>query len=181
MYQPIFNKVKFVKSVASTDELPKEQIPEIVFVGRSNVGKSSLLNSLCGRKNIAKISSTPGKTDLPGYGYSRLPKNISDSWGKLIEQYLLTSKNLLLILLLIDSRHEPIKSDIEMIDWLIHNQLPFAIILTKVDKISNTKEQQQIISYRRMLPDNHVLTFSVKNDLRKTKLSKFIYDIIRHL
>ena len=135
MYIPLFNNIVFVKSISKKDQYPKYKLPEIAFIGRSNVGKSTFLNSICGRKNIAKVSSTPGKTrfinyylvnesyyfvDLPGYGYARLPKNILYSWKELIEDYLLNSKNLVLIFLLIDSRQNPMKSDLAMIDWLNH-------------------------------------------------------------
>lgn len=193
MDKPVFKNTVFVKSISSTDQLPKGNIREIAFIGRSNVGKSTLINSLCGRKNIAKISSTPGKTqlinfffvndsyhfvDLPGYGYARLPKYLLDSWKKLIEQYLLNSNNLILICLLIDSRHDLMSSDLEMINWLSHNNLPFAVILTKSDKIPKNKQNQQLDFFKSFLPDNHVLIFSIKSDVLKKELANFIYNIL---
>ena len=191
MYIPLFNNIVFLKSISKKDQYPKDKLPEIAFIGRSNVGKSTFLNSICGRKNIAKVSSTPGKTrfinyylvnesyyfvDLPGYGYARLPKNILDSWKELIEDYLLNSKNLVLIFLLIDSRQNPMKSDLAMIDWLNHNNLPFVVILTKIDKISKNKQTQQLNYFKSILPDTHVLRFSANVVQLKIELSKYIYN-----
>ena len=193
MDKPLFNNIVFIKSIVRIDQLPEIKNPEIAFIGRSNVGKSTLINTICGRKNIAKISATPGKTkqinfylvndsfyfvDLPGYGYSKLPKELLESWTGLIEQYLLKSNNLLLIFLLIDSRHELMKSDIEMIEWLKHNNLPFTIVLTKMDKISKSKQRHQVNFFKSILPDNHVLGFSIKNEILIIALSKFIYNIL---
>ncbi|HEM48664.1 MAG TPA: YihA family ribosome biogenesis GTP-binding protein [Caldithrix sp.] len=193
MDTPIFNNVEFVKSISSITQLPRDNKPEIAFIGRSNVGKSSLINAICGRKNIAKISSIPGKTklinyfivnksyyfvDLPGYGFARLPKLILETWAKLIEEYLLKTNNLLLILLLIDSRHEPMKLDLDMINWLRYNNLPFAVVLTKTDKISKNCTMQRLKFLEDMLPDNHILAFSSKNDKLKNNLSDFIYTIV---
>lgn len=193
MDTPLFNNIVFVKSIYKKDQCPTRHLPEIAFIGRSNVGKSTLINTICGRKKIAKISSTPGKTilinyymvnesyyfvDLPGYGYARLPQNMLNSLKELIENYLLNSKNLIFIFLLIDSRHNPMKADLAMIEWLNHNNLPFAVILTKIDKISKNKQNQQLKLFRSLLPDNQVMHFSTNIVELKMKLSKFIYEIL---
>ncbi len=193
MDTPLFNNIVFVKSIYKKDQCPTRHLPEIAFIGRSNVGKSTLINTICGRIKIAKISSTPGKTilinyymvnesyyfvDLPGYGYARLPQNMLNSLKELIENYLLNSKNLIFIFLLIDSRHNPMKADLAMIEWLNHNNLPFAVILTKIDKISKNKQNQQLKLFRSLLPDNQVMHFSTNIVELKMKLSKFIYEIL---
>jgi len=140
----------FYKSVSAIDHLPKEQLPEIVFVGRSNVGKSTLLNSLTARKGLAKTSSTPGKTqlinyfvinescyfvDLPGYGYAKVDKGKKYEWGKLLSQYVSTRESINLVVLLIDSRHPDMESDHFMAEFLEHCGRPYGVVLTKYDKL----------------------------------------------
>ena len=141
---------RFYKSVSTIDQLPEEQLPEIVFVGRSNVGKSTLLNSLTGRKGLAKTSSTPGKTqlinyfvindtcffvDLPGYGYAKVDKGRKYEWGKLLGDYVCTRDNIGLVILLIDSRHPEMESDHHMMEFLEYHRRPYGIVLTKYDKL----------------------------------------------
>ena len=145
---------EFVLGAASLRQLPKDGLREIAFLGRSNVGKSSLLNKLCGRKSLARSSTEPGKTrelnyyvinrqwyfvDLPGYGYAKLPEQIRSSWGKLIEQYLKSRKELALVIQLIDARHEPTELDLMMVGWLDYYGIPFVIALTKADKLPASK------------------------------------------
>ncbi|MCW8797236.1 MAG: ribosome biogenesis GTP-binding protein YihA/YsxC [Chlorobium sp.] len=140
----------FYKSVSAIDHLPKEQLPEIVFVGRSNVGKSTLLNSLTARKGLAKTSSTPGKTqlinyfvinescyfvDLPGYGYAKVDKGKKYEWGKLLSQYVSTRDSINLVVLLIDSRHPDMESDHLMAEFLEQCGRPYGVVLTKYDKL----------------------------------------------
>ncbi|MBC8524421.1 MAG: YihA family ribosome biogenesis GTP-binding protein [Chlorobium phaeobacteroides] len=140
----------FYKSVSAIDHLPKEQLPEIVFVGRSNVGKSTLLNSLTARKGLAKTSSTPGKTqlinyfvinescyfvDLPGYGYAKVDKGKKYEWGKLLSHYVSTRDSITLVVLLIDSRHPDMESDHLMAEFLEHCGRPYGVVLTKYDKL----------------------------------------------
>lgn len=145
---------EFALGVANLRQLPKDGLREVAFLGRSNVGKSSLINKLCGRKSLARTSSEPGKTrelnyylinkefyfvDLPGYGYAKLPEQIRSSWGKLIEQYLKGRDQLGMVVQLVDSRHEPTELDMMMIGWLDYYDLPFLVALTKADKLPASK------------------------------------------
>ena len=141
---------RFYKSVSAPDQLPEEPFPEIVFVGRSNVGKSTLLNSLTGRKGLAKTSSTPGKTqlinffvindtcffvDLPGYGYARVGKGKKYEWGKLLGDYVRFRERIALVVMLIDSRHPEMGADRHMTEFLEYCSRPYGIVLTKYDKL----------------------------------------------
>ena len=145
----IINKAEFVKSSQTLDECPQSKIPEFAFIGRSNVGKSSLINMLTGRKSLAKISTTPGKTrlinhfliekswhlvDLPGYGYAKVSKTERQVFEKLIVNYISNRESLICVFVLIDSRIKPQKIDLEFITWLGKNGVPFAIVFTKIDK-----------------------------------------------
>ena len=145
---------KFIKSSTAVEQCPPPLMPEFAFIGRSNVGKSSLINMLTGRKGLAKTSSKPGKTqhinhfiiedawylvDLPGYGWSKVSKDKKAEWGVMIEHYLLKRENLACLFVLIDSRLEPQQIDYEFIDWLGQKDIPFAMIFTKTDKLSRNK------------------------------------------
>ena len=145
----IITKAEFVKSSQTLDECPQSKIPEFAFIGRSNVGKSSLINMLTGRKSLAKISTTPGKTrlinhfliekswhlvDLPGYGYAKVSKTERQVFEKLIVNYISNRESLICVFVLIDSRIKPQKIDLEFITWLGKNGIPFAIVFTKIDK-----------------------------------------------
>lgn len=145
---------EFVSGVATLRQLPKEPHREIAFLGRSNVGKSSVINKLVNRKALARKSSEPGKTrelnyyfvnkefyfvDLPGYGYAKVPEQIRSSWGKLIEQYLKGRETLSLVVQLIDSRHEPTELDMMMVGWLEYYEIPFVVVMTKSDKLPRSK------------------------------------------
>lgn len=145
---------EFVMSAGNAKECPKDAIPEIAVSGRSNVGKSSLMNSLFNRKNLVKVSGTPGKTqrlnyflvneafhvvDLPGYGFAKAPAKSRDEWGRMMQQYLQTRQQLVAIIQLVDSRHEPSREDREMVAWLRTEQLPFILVATKADKLATTK------------------------------------------
>ena len=150
---------EFIKSIYDLRALPNSVLTEFVFVGRSNVGKSSLINVICNKKKMAKIGSVPGKTrqlnyflinekfylvDLPGYGYAKVPEQIRAGWRKLVEDYISERSNVKLVFVLIDSRHETTYLDELMVSWLEYYEIPFAIILTKSDKISANKMQKQI-------------------------------------
>ncbi|NLM04490.1 MAG: YihA family ribosome biogenesis GTP-binding protein [Clostridiales bacterium] len=155
-----------VISAMSPSQYPDDLLPEIAFVGRSNVGKSSTLNALLGRKSLARVSSTPGKTrtinffivndefyfvDLPGYGYAKVSKKERESWGKVIETYLTSRKNLQEVILLVDIRHEPTNDDKIMYDWIKHYGYGKIVIATKSDKISRGKYQKHIKIIREKL------------------------------
>ncbi len=142
---------EFTCSSPDVTKCPEPKIPEYAFIGRSNVGKSSLINMLVERKNLAKTSSTPGKTqlinhfiidenwylvDLPGYGYAKSSKKDREKWGQMIHKYLMKRENLMCTFILIDSRLEPQKIDLEFIEWFGVNQLPFILVFTKSDKIN---------------------------------------------
>jgi GTP-binding protein len=146
---------EFFRSASAIKGLPEENLPEIVFVGRSNVGKSSLLNSLCARRGLAKTSSTPGKTrlinffiinknlffvDLPGYGYAKVAQGERESWGRLLSDYVRYRKGISLVVLLVDSRHPGMALDLEMMEFLDYFQRPYGIVMTKFDKLSQSEK-----------------------------------------
>lgn len=154
---------EFVLGVANLRQLPKDGMKEVAFLGRSNVGKSSLINRLCGRKSLARTGAEPGKTrelnyylvnkqfyfvDLPGYGYAKLPAQIRSSWGKLIEQYLKARGQLAMVVQLVDARHEPTELDMMMVGWLDYYSIPFLIALTKADKLPASKMPRYLESAR---------------------------------
>lgn len=147
-------------------QYPPDNLKEIAFAGRSNVGKSSLLNLLTGRKKLARVSGSPGKTrtinfylinnkfrivDLPGYGYAKVSKSVSESWGPIMEQYLSDRQNLVKVVLLVDIRHAPSKQDVEMYGYLKHYGLDGVVVATKADKISRNQLQKQIKIIRQTL------------------------------
>lgn len=155
----IITSSKFILSAPALEYCPPPDLPEVCFAGRSNVGKSSLINAITNRKKLAKTSNVPGKTremnfflinekwhlvDLPGYGYAKVSKKESERWGKEIRRYLLQRESLKLTILLVDIRHKPSVLDEEFMLWLGENRLPFMVVLTKADKISKTKRSQAI-------------------------------------
>ena len=146
---------EFFRSASAIKGLPEENLPEIVFVGRSNVGKSSLLNSLCARKGLAKTSSTPGKTrlinyflinknlffvDLPGYGYAKVGHGEREGWGRLLTEYVRDRDRISLVVLLVDSRHPGMNLDLEMIEFLDYCDRPYGIVMTKFDKLRQSEK-----------------------------------------
>jgi GTP-binding protein len=150
----MFENQKFIKSAFTTSDLPEEKLPEVVLCGRSNVGKSSFINSLFNRKNLAKTSSTPGKTrsinyysidskfyvvDLPGYGYAKISQSERKKWGELINDYFSASKQIQLTIHLIDSRHKPTELDIKLNDMLRSLDIPYIVILSKSDKLKQSE------------------------------------------
>ncbi len=149
-----FQKATFITSAPSLNDCPEETLPEICFAGRSNVGKSSLINKITNKKRLARTSNTPGKTqqmnfyeiddtfyivDLPGFGFAKVPKKERDRWGRDIHEYLSKRSTLKLILHLVDCRHNPTVLDEEFFYWMATNEKPFAVLLTKSDKLSNNK------------------------------------------
>ena len=165
-------QAKFIKSAVTLDQCPSPDLPEICFTGRSNVGKSSLINGLCNHNRLAKTSNQPGKTrllnfflinnglfylvDLPGYGYARVSQSERKIWDHNIQEYLLERSTLSLIIQLIDSRHEPTELDKDLTFWMASNQLPFAIILTKADKLSKNKQRMSLARVRRQLLEMNI-------------------------
>ncbi|MCB2410233.1 ribosome biogenesis GTP-binding protein YihA/YsxC [Hymenobacter lucidus] len=158
----IIREAKFLMSNSRVDQCPAPTLPEYAFIGRSNVGKSSLINMLTGQKGLAKTSSLPGKTqlinhflinenwylvDLPGYGYAKVSKDSRATWGKMINFYLRNRENLACVFVLIDSRHAPLAPDLEFMEMLGAGGIPFVMVFTKADKQSSSKTQQNISAY----------------------------------
>jgi len=157
---------EFIMSNSNVTKAPKDRIPEYAFIGRSNVGKSSLINMLMGRKDLAKTSGKPGKTqlinhfkindawflvDLPGYGYAKISKKKRTIFQYFIENYFKEREQLVCTFVLIDSRHDPQKIDLEFMKFLGNNQIPFCIVFTKADKLGSSKLNKQIGSYKKKL------------------------------
>jgi len=149
---------EFIKSATKPSEYPQENFPEVAIAGKSNVGKSSLINSLVNRKNLAKTSSSPGRTqlinfflvndkfslvDLPGYGYARVPLQIRKTWKPMVESYLQTRKEIRLVVLILDARRGASADDLALLDWLDYHKIPSLIALTKADKLSQLERARQ--------------------------------------
>ena len=186
---------EFIKSAVDPAHYPKEGIPEIAFAGRSNVGKSSLINSLLNRKNLVKTSSTPGKTqlinffkinnqfffvDLPGYGFARVPVAIKKNWGKMIETYLEKRKNLNMVVLILDIRHKPTDDDRLMAAWLDFHKIHTVFVANKSDKVKKS-ENKKIRSILEFLEkkEKKVIIFSSKDREGKKDLWRVIENFIR--
>ncbi len=156
-----FQSAAFELSVGRQDQLPPSTLPEIVFSGRSNVGKSSLINKLLNRKSLARVSAAPGKTatinfyrldvcrfaDLPGYGYARVSKSEKERWGELVEGYFAQKRNIALVVQLCDMRHDPSPDDVDMINYLLDRKVPFLVACTKSDKLSKSQTVTQTARY----------------------------------
>lgn len=157
---------KFVISNTNIDKCPKDNLPEYAFIGRSNVGKSSLINMLTGHKKLAKISGKPGKTqlinhfiindewflvDLPGYGYAKVSKNLRQKFQSFIYDYFLRREQLVCSFVLVDSRHEPQKIDLEFMQFLGEKRIPFCIVFTKTDKLGKTVVQNKVAKYKKVM------------------------------
>ncbi len=161
-----FNKAEFFRSYGEYSQLPQSDRMEIAFSGRSNVGKSSMINKVFNRKNLARVSSVPGKTatinyyslediylvDLPGYGYAKVAKSDKVRWSSLIEGYLHDDRELALIFQLIDYRHPPTKDDLQMISYMIECELPFVIVFTKADKLSKREREERMAGFAQEIP-----------------------------
>jgi GTP-binding protein len=171
------NSAEFLKSAFQENDWPGDPKPEIAFLGRSNVGKSSVINSLLGVRGLARTSSTPGRTqslnfflidkkfrfvDLPGYGYARVPKIIKSTWGEMATTYLAKRASLVLSIHIVDSRHEPTKLDLQLHDWFELQAKPRLIVATKSDKLSKNELQKSIERAKRTFKEDRVVAYSAK-------------------
>lgn len=186
------NQSEFIISAVRPEQYPDDGLPEIALAGRSNVGKSSLINRLINRKNLARTSSTPGKTqqlnyykinqdlyfvDFPGYGYAKVSKEQRFAWGKMMEKYLSGRKELKLVMQMVDMRHEPSKDDKMMNEWLRHHGLPLVVVATKMDKIPKTRRAKHIKVIKQALdlrPGDLFVPFSSELGLGKDELWEII-------
>ena len=165
----------FIRSAFDRSHWLNDGRPEVAFLGRSNVGKSSLINSLLGRRGLARTSNTPGRTqsinfflindqfyfaDLPGYGYAKVSKTMRGDWGKMAEEYLAEREDLVLCVQLVDSRHEPSPLDRQLNEWLIYHDKPHIVVATKSDKLSRNELQKSLNVIKRAYPDSGVLAYS---------------------
>ena len=179
----------FVMSAFKPADYPPDTLPEVAFAGKSNVGKSSLMNTLVNRKNLARTSSTPGRTqslnffsinqklyfvDFPGYGFAKVPTEIKKKWKPMVETYLKSRKNLKLVVVILDCRREPSQDDGDLVEWLRFYKISALVVLTKVDKISFGQRNKQKLLVKKMLnvEDEHIVLFSAitgegKDDLWK--------------
>lgn len=172
-----YNKAEFTASYGKFSQIPPPERIEIAFAGHSNVGKSTLINKLFNRKNLARVSSVPGKTatinfyglenvyfvDLPGYGYAKVAKSEKERWSGLIEGYLNSDRDLRLVFMLVDMRHKPTAGDVQMINYLIDTETPFVLVLTKADKLKKTERMKRMEAFEEEIPcfsDMHVVPFS---------------------
>ncbi len=184
--------VKFIKSATNPSHYPPPEFPEIAFAGRSNVGKSSLINRLLNRKKLVRTSKTPGCTqtinffevdnrimfvDLPGYGYAKVPKKVKEKWGPMVEAYFDERKNLQLVVVILDIRRNPSPEDLNLLDWLHLKKIPLTVVLTKIDKLSKQKRtvQKTFISNLLDIDERDILLFSAKTGEGKEKLWERIF------
>jgi GTP-binding protein len=191
----------FVKSSPGIADCPTTNLPEFAFIGRSNVGKSSLINMLLNRKKLASVSTRPGKTqlinhfkinnswylvDLPGYGWAKVSKEKKANWDKMIRIYLSKRENLACVFSLVDSRIEPNKNDLEFIDWMGKNKIPFVIVFTKSDKQSKNKTQSNIATFLKVLKSSweeipRALVTSAVDSTGRKEVLDFIGNVLRDL
>ncbi len=190
----IIKSAEFVTSAVKPSQYPPAVLPEIAFAGRSNVGKSSLINTLVNRKRLVKTSSTPGRTqlinffninekfsfvDIPGYGYAKVPAAVKKKWGPMIETYITTRKTLKGVVLIMDLRRTPGPEEMNMLDWLNHHGIPSVPVLTKSDKLSKTRQQKQLkeISNTLSADKDNLILFSAKSRQGKDA----VWDTVKQL
>jgi len=192
-------KAEFIKSAVWPPQYPPGVMPEIAFVGRSNVGKSSLMNTLVGRRSLAKTSNTPGRTqlinfftvnesisfvDLPGYGFAKVSQSIKKDWGDMMEAYLRERQNLAMVILILDIRRDPSNDDLSLRNWLENYRIPYLYVLTKTDKLSNNQVigRQKIIERSlEVHQQNEIILFSAKTQKGKEHLWHLIENHLEHL
>ena len=189
-----YNKAEFTAAYGKFSQLPPPERMEIAFAGHSNVGKSTLINKLFNRKNLARVSSVPGKTatinfygleniyfvDLPGYGYAKVAKSEKERWSGLIEGYLSSDRDIRLVFMLVDMRHAPTKDDVQMINYLIDTEMPFVLVLTKADKLNKTERAKRLEAFKDEIPcfeDIHVIPFSSQTFEGVEELRQIVEDI----
>lgn len=189
-----YNKAEYVASYGKFSQIPAPERMEIAFAGHSNVGKSTLINKLFNRKNLARVSSVPGKTatinfygleniyfvDLPGYGYAKVAKSEKERWAGLIEGYLSSERDIRLVFMLVDMRHAPTKDDVHMINYLIDTEMPFVLVLTKADKLNKTERAKRMEAFTTEIPcfqDMHVIPFSSQTFEGVEELRQIVEDI----
>jgi GTP-binding protein len=190
---------EFVKSAVWPDQYPAATMPEIAFVGRSNVGKSSLINTLVGNKNLAKTSNTPGRTqlinffsinkavsfvDLPGYGFAKVSQSVKKEWGDMIAVYLKERPSLALVILILDIRRDPSDEDLSLRDWLEGYSIPYLYILTKADKLSNNQAINRRRIIEKILPESagiKPILFSAVTQKGKSDIWQFLDNHLRSL
>ena len=189
-----YNKAEYVASYGKFSQIPAPERMEIAFAGHSNVGKSTLINKLFNRKNLARVSSVPGKTatinfygleniyfvDLPGYGYAKVAKSEKERWAGLIEGYLSSQRDIRLVFMLVDMRHAPTKDDVHMINYLIDTEMPFVLVLTKADKLNKTERAKRMEAFTTEIPcfeDMHVIPFSSQTFEGVEELRQIVEDI----
>ena len=189
-----YNKAEFTAAYGKFSQIPSSDRIEIAFAGHSNVGKSTLINKLFNRKNLARVSSVPGKTatinfygldnlyfvDLPGYGYAKVAKSEKERWAGLIEGYLSSDRDIRLVFMLIDMRHAPTNDDIHMINFLIDVEMPFVLVLTKADKLKKTEREKRMEAFKSEIPcfeDIHSVPFSSQTFEGVGELRQIVEDI----
>ena len=194
--QPInhyYRQAKFLISAAAPTQFPKAESIEVAFVGRSNAGKSSSINTLCDNKGLAKISKTPGRTrlvnyfeldekrrlvDLPGYGFAKVPKPIKEEWQKLMGRYLEQKDVLRGLVVIMDIRHPLKEFDLQMLDWCQHYGLPAHILLTKADKLKRGPQQSTLLKCRKFLKEEGIdATIQTFSSLKKTGLDELVHKL----
>jgi len=184
---------EFLKSAFQESDWPRDSKPEIAFLGRSNVGKSSLINSLLAVRGLARTSSTPGRTqslnffqinnrfyfvDLPGFGYAKVPREIKSSWGEMATSYLAKRRQLVLSIHIVDSRHEPTKQDLQLHEWLEESDKPRLVVATKSDKLSNNELRKNLGHIARVLDNDSVMAYSAKSGRGRDELWRAIKSVL---
>ena len=190
-----FNKTEFLLSAASSHSFPSTRLPEIAFAGKSNVGKSSVINRVLNRKNFARVGEKPGKTvhvnyflvdnacyfvDLPGYGYAKVSQSEKERWGKLMESYF-ASERIDLGVFIVDARHTPTNNDITMSRWFIESGCPFVVVANKLDKVKKSEIEANLAQIREALElpsECPVIPFSAEKGTGKDELVKYIIDAV---